>query len=101
MNNEERLHQLELLKKQLTELDTHYESIKQSMGVDIEGPFWSCIFALVDSYINSVALATGIHQEDLSWMVYSNEWGARGFECLIKNGTSVIVTDIESFLLTV
>jgi hypothetical protein len=101
LTHKEKVKALEDLKRHHHAIDTTYDCMANSCGAEVESPVWTTIFNLLAAYISTVAKLCDIHEDVLFWHVYENDWGKRGFEVIMEDGTEIVVTDIESFLKTV
>lgn len=45
-----------------------------------EGPYQQSLFTLMDKYVDAVMQIIGDERQWLSWFIYDNEFGAKGFE---------------------
>jgi hypothetical protein len=96
-------------KKALEELQQFFDKnedtnkqFKSMFGSEwFEGPIGQNMFALEDHFVKALSVALDISIDDLNWFVYECEFGKRESECILKDGSKIVVRDIDTFLETV
>ena len=66
-----------------------------------EGDLFVYIEKILDDYMNAVAEITGINKEALSWFIYENDCGKKGYTCshtCVHNGTEMKICSVDDFL---
>lgn len=80
MTKQEKIYLIQKLKQKLTKADKSMELMYSVFGRNPEGPFQDGIYGLFDMAIDGAAKAIGDDGDWLSWFIYENDWGKKGYE---------------------
>lgn len=96
MTTQEKIYLIKKLQQKLTKADKSMEMMYSVFGRNPEGPFQDGIYGLFDMAIDGVAKAIGDEDDWLSWFIYENDWGKKGYEAGYE--PMVKIKSIEDFV---
>lgn len=96
MTKQEKIELIQKLQRRLEKANKSMEMMYAVFGRNPEGPFQDGIYGLFDMAIDGVAKAIGDDSDWLSWFIYDNDWGKKGYEAGYK--PMVKVKSIEDFV---
>lgn len=80
------------------ELDQHWESLQKSIGLETESPFGVASWKPIAMLIECVETIVGDELGAVSWFVWDNEYGSKGLEHSMPDGSMRKVKTIDDLL---
>lgn len=89
---------IEKLVENYRKIENDMEALGEYFGMDMaEGKLGSDIYAMFGDYLKAVASAVNVSEESLSWFVYDNNCGLKGYKCEYA-GTQINIKTVDDFL---
>lgn len=98
MTKPEAIAALAAIKDAQTAFDANWDKLCDLLHCHPESPIFGAFGKIEELALDNFAIASGIHKAAVHWLVYDNDWGAKGLVCAPNGDGFVKIDSIEAFV---